>query len=354
VPGLRIVVATAVVGGLLSAGLTACGSKPPATSAAPATCSPRLASLGAVTGASPLPDGEPVGRGVLIYGPAAGGVAWLVTQSGTVYTVPALGPRRGSTPTPTPTEPIPPAPPPPPVDPMFGLRLSPDGRWLVRIGPGYTTIRDLTGDRVLTLPPSDLGAWSDDGRWLAVTYPSGRTMNLTDLDTGEKIPVRLDQAHALWQLNAIFGPHEVLLQRYIAHGDENPSPAKEYATIDPTDGRVLHQYTVDFDGPGAAGHLIAWTTESHFSTIHDPREIIVASLDTGHITARLPLPATDPGISWFAERAAGDTVVLTRTPRSGDPSAPDDPVQLFNLDPVTGTRQLTCTLPSRSTVILPS
>jgi hypothetical protein len=266
--------------------------------------------------------------------------------------VPPLLDRLGLAPVPTLTSPLTydPPPSPPPIDPMFGLRLSPDGRWLVRPGPGYTVVRDLTGTKQLTLASKDIGAWSDDGSWVAITDRGA--VSLDDLDTGATIPVRLDEAHAGWQINAILGPHEVLLQRFDPNGDQNPTPAREFATVDPANDRVLHQYTVDFDSPGAEGHLVAWTTDSMFATADGPPEVIIASLDTGHITARYPLPKDDPRVEWYAERMAGDGVVLIRLPKLGDPTAPDDPVQFFNLDPRTGARQATCVLPPKTRFIL--
>ena len=353
----RIVVRRASVLVTVLAVLGACApasSPSGAVASAGVTCPPRFASADAAQSATPLPDGEPVGRGVLLYAPASDAVAWLITESGAVYSVPTLLDRPGLAPVPTLTSPLtydrPPSP--PPVDPMSGLRLSPDGRWLERPGPGYLAIRDLMGTRQLTLASSDMGAWSDDGDWTAITDIRKTTLSLYDLDTGTTIPVRLDEAHALWHLNAIFGPHEVLLQRFDPRGDENPTPGKQYATVDPSDGRVLHQYTVDFDSPGAEGHIVAWTTDSRLAPADGPREVIIGSLDSGNITARYPLPSDDPRVDWFAVRTAGDHVVLIRTPRLGDTTAPKDPVRFFNFDPTTGARQSTCVLPPQTHFVL--
>ena len=141
-----------------------------------------------------------------------------------------------------------------------------------------------------------------------------------------RLDVHVDDAHRLWQLNAIFGSDELLLQRFDPRGDENPVPRNEYATINRA-GEILHQYTMETDTPGAEGRLIAWTTGSYLSTEDQPNALLLANLDTGQITARYPLPAEPKYVEWGAWRTAGDGVALVRVAEPNVTGSPLDPIE---------------------------
>jgi hypothetical protein len=278
----------------------------------------------------------------------------LVTDSGAVYSVPAL-PAVPDTPALTPTETYTgPTMTPEPVDPMYGVRLSPDGRWLARMhGFLHWSLRDLTTGDDLAITADGLGPWSDDGRWLALQGGYGQPTYLADLETGTNREVHLDQAHHRWQITAILGPGQVLLQRYDERGlDENPMPGYDYATVDPGSGEVTREYTLDSSIPSTAqGRVIAWTTGSNYETKDEPDEVLLASLETGHVTARFPLPAEPEHIAWYAWRTAGDGVALVRETDSGTPG-PAVAVRFYTLDQTTGARELTCTLPGGSQFVV--
>jgi hypothetical protein len=240
---------------------------------------------------------------------------------------------------------------------MSGVRLSPDGRWLLRPGEGGVVIRDLLTTEVRSVPGYRFtpGAWSDDGRWLVLDNDQSGP-DLLDLTTGQRQPIRFDQSHTGWRVDAVLGPHEVLLQQVYDYDRRDPDPRHEmYVTSDPASGAVLREYPVDFGAGGvgatAGGRLILGTT---LTTAKDPGQVIVADLYRGAPLARWPFPAEYPaGYGfWTAGRLGGDTIVLVRDYDFGGEPPRSDPVQLFTLDVTTGERRLVCTLPPRTQLIL--
>src|SRR4051812_46533901 len=154
--------------GALLAALSGC-SVPAAPVAAPSyvpDCAPDLASSPSLQSPPPdLPADVGVGPGVFVYRPCPHCGAWLLARSGRRYALPAI-PRTPPVPA-VPTGGIAPFTVPVPLapDPMSGVRLSPDGRWLLRPGDGEVVIRDLLTTEVRHLPGYRFtpGAWSDDG-----------------------------------------------------------------------------------------------------------------------------------------------------------------------------------------------
>jgi len=360
---MRPFAAAAAVFVLLAAG---CGpSDGPADRSGPGSA-PALASVGTcqtgLPGADapppPLPADRAVGRGVLVYRPCADCGAWLVTESGERYDVPAA-PEPPTTAPALDASPMAAAPPPPPPpDPMFGLRLSPDGRWLARSGYGGLTLRDLTGTGVQLLGTGEAGAWSADGRFLVVDsrVPGTDTARteLVEVATGARWPVRLPWGEVL----AVLGRHEVLVARMYHWEYPDPDPEREtFAVVDPATGRIRREVRVDFGAPQDTNAMIAGAgliVGVNHPAGDRPAVVVTVALDTGRVLGRHPLPAETPAGFGFWQ-VAGVTeagVSLLRDYRVGSPSPRADPVQLFWMDPVTGARRAFCTLPGGSELII--
>lgn len=318
--------------------------------------------------ASLLPEDRPVGRGTLVYRPCPNCAPALVTGSGEQYHLVGPPPRA------QPTAPLPDAspgsaPPPAPIalDPMFGLRLSPDGRWLVRADYEGLLLRDLTGTATRRIGRGDLGAWSADGRFVVmvsrVPGTDTGTTELVEVATGTRRPVRLPWGQVL----AVLGPDKVLAARGYNREQSDPDPSREtYAVVDPATGTVRREITVDAGRqtntyPGATiamGNLLVGVLSPLDGST---QEILAIAVDSGRVIGRHRLPDEAPGgyPAWRLAGISGDQVVLIREVSFGSPSpgAPGtvspSPVRLFLMDPVTGDQRPACTLPARSEVILP-
>src|SRR6185369_11490498 len=204
-----------LIRGAVLAVLTGC-SVPAGSVVAPSyvpSCPPDVASS-AQSSPPDLPADIGVGPGVFVYRPCPHCGAWLLTRSGRRYALPTI-PRTPLVPA-VPTGGIAPFTVPIPVapDPLSGVRLSPDGRWLLRPGDGDVVMRDLRTTEVRHLPGHRFtpGAWSDDGRWLVLDNDQSGP-DLLDVTTGQRQPIRFDQSHAGWRVDAVLGPHEVVLQQ---------------------------------------------------------------------------------------------------------------------------------------------
>jgi hypothetical protein len=347
--------------------LSACGSGSPTTANYTASCATALP--GSAAAAPPdLPTNSAVGRATLIYSACPQCGAWLVTEDGALYNVAPL--RRtpiADLPNPGPTAGTsavvmgPVAPP----EPMWGLRLSPDGRWLAQPGDGEVLIRDLTSTTVRRVAPTvNNTAWSDDGRLIVLSANgSGSDRELLDLETGQRQQVRLGQAYRWWRVAAVLGQHELLLEQSYNMESPDPDPRREtFVVTDPATGAVLREHTVDFgqDMPGGqdvpgrgavGGRLIVRVTTMSKT---DPGAVLIADLTAGRVIARYPLPMETPaGYGfWHAGRVAGDGVLLIRDYSFGGAPSAFDPIQIFSLNVSTGERRLTCTLPPHSQLIL--
>jgi hypothetical protein len=339
--------------------LASCARAPVAAPHRPAGCADGLP--GSEAGApSDLPADRAVGRGVLVYRPCADCGAWLVTEDGARYGVPPVPwpppvtyPAPGTSPLGAPL-------PETPRDPMFGLRLSPDGRWLLRPGVGTTLVRDLAGTTERHVAHVDIGAWSDDGRWVVSGDGQDGDAALVDLTTGERRPVRRDEEYRWWRIAAVLGRDQVLLARAYNREDSDPDPRREtYVVIDPATGAVRRELSVDFgqtqvstEGSVIGGGSLVIQA---ITAPADPGEVIVVDLATGRVRARHRLPAEQPaGYGfWHVAGLAGGEVVLVRSYSFGSPVPKSDPIQVFAMDVSTGRRRLTCTLPPRSELMLP-
>lgn len=311
----------------------------------------------------PLPADRAVGRGTLIYRPCPDCGAWLVTETGDRYEAPPPPAP------PKPTAPLPDASPlagPPPLplppDPMFGLRLSPDGRWLAQLGFGGLLLRDLAGTEVRRVGGGFPGAWSADGRLLVVDSPQrvgtdSGTTELVEVTTGKRRPVHLPWGQVL----AVLGPDEVLAARGYNRENGDADPSREtYAVVDPASGTIRREITVDSgrqtrshpDATIAMGNLLVSVISS---TDRSTEEILAVAVDSGRVIGRHPLPADAPGgyPAWRVAGISGRGVVLERRVNIGSPTPLVEPLQLVLMDPVTGKRGPSCTLPARSQVILP-
>ncbi|HEX6871008.1 MAG TPA: hypothetical protein VF163_07920 [Micromonosporaceae bacterium] len=276
----------------------------------------------------------------------------LVTESGEIYNLPPIStPSLVITPTDLPSaEPIEAGN--RPLDPMHGLRLSPDGRWLARHDVGGLRLRDLTSTRTLRIdrgPQSDDGAWSNDGRWLVVSDRQEPT--LWDLESGMAHPIKVPEQYRGWRIVSVFGPDQVMLRETYARSESEavPDPDRShemYVTIDPATGAVLHEYPVDVGDrlELVSGQYLIWITQD---IKREPNEVVVGDLFEGGVVARFSLPVeSPPGYQfWGIWRFADGGVVLIRDFAFDFPPVRADPVQFFTLDLASGERTLVCTLP---------
>ena len=325
---LALIIATSVAG---------CGTT---TAQRPSLGAPTCpASLATATTTPPdLPDNRSVGRGSLVFRPCPTCGARLLTENGDVYNLPALpvGPTPPITFTSPPGIPIENLPKPQPFDPMYGVRLSPDGRWLLRPRLGGMVLRDLTGTTVRDLAYTSASwAWSDDGRWLVVN-DQDRTA-LYDVDSDRRAPIRMGNGHNGWWIVQILSQDEVLLQYPYNGEDRDHDPHHEtYVAVDPTTGQVRREFPVSFGDAYEGrpeGRLIVTGTP-------DQRQVVFFDLFQGRETTRHDLPA---GKKWWVARLAGDVLVLIHT---------DGATELYSYQLNTGDHHLTCTLPPNTELIL--
>ncbi|MEV6963545.1 hypothetical protein AB0M47_00390 [Hamadaea sp. NPDC051192] len=170
-----VLVCAGLLGVLASA---AYGGAPREQTTMAVTAPPRLGDIRPPASAIPLPSDRAAGDGIAVYRPGrTKGPVYLLTSTGTQYALPVLGDTAPPSPVPSPgasaVEPLPPDA--YEVDPMFGVSLSPDGRYLARpVYPRLTEIRDLRGTAVLRLATGELPqAWSADGSRLIVRVADG-------------------------------------------------------------------------------------------------------------------------------------------------------------------------------------
>lgn len=210
----------------------------------------------------PLPDGRPVGRGVLMYYGARGMV--LLTTSGRQYQLSEHG----------------------------GLcdSLSPGGRWLsygTSDSAVTCSLRDLTST---TTRPDGTGspvAWSANGRWLVADQPSeapstelGPSYRLVDLTTGEQRIVSTPLKGA--SVAAVDGAGRPVFTWTTGKAEPYTWHA---GTVDPATGRLVHQAVLPLSPylPVKAGQSTAGAFPAQLATdsgVLIARELVEPANDT--------------------------------------------------------------------------
>ncbi|MBB5867098.1 hypothetical protein F4553_000477 [Allocatelliglobosispora scoriae] len=344
------------------------------TACAQATAEPDQAGPGyppvCLTGLPAEPDGpvlagQGVGAGVLVYRSAGepGRDAWLLTENGRFVKLP---------PVPVPPPPATPDPqssllpgataePQKPLDPMFGVHLSPDGRWLSRPSVAFgSTLRDLTGETVVRLPGVfDPGQWSSNSRWLTTRplSPGGSSAyERHEVATGEKIEVRLpDRNGEAWQVIGVRDDGTLVMTRMWDGENRDPDPRHEsYSIVDPVTGAEVHRTTIDFgdDSTGPFGLVVDSTMFSGSNT--GTGAVTAWDLRTGRQLWRHSYQAESPldYQFWGMGGVSGSSVTVIRNHSMGSPSFADE-IEVHRLRRTDGAASLACLLPPNAELVLP-
>lgn len=313
-----------------------------------------------------LPDDRAVGPAVAAYRADANARdVYLVTESGDQYSVPILGP--SSVPMPRPTsgvdqvhelESM-------PVDPMYGLKVSPDGRWLIRTdwdrGP---VLRDLAGTATIGLDrPVRPMLWSPDGHLLLLDVSaqakSGRA--ILEPAANKRTEIAADVCGDGFSIRMLFDDGKLLCapQRTMEDKGIAVTPGTEVFRVAAAAGGY-REFTVDLReqikdrtnllAPAAldgAGNLAVMAFDA------TPRLFLVSAADGRLVReVRLPDEKVEGYEVWAFGGFDGDRVLAVRQVEIGSPTPVFEPTRVARLDPDGGAPEVVATFPRKAVIVL--
>jgi hypothetical protein len=311
-----------------------------------------------------LPDDRPVGPAVAAYrvNPDSRDV-YLVTMTGDQYLIPVLGERH--MPKPQPTSGSQPPPEEMPLDPMFGLQLSPDGRWLVRVDWAKgSVLRDLTGTATVQLDRADQPmTWSPGGRLVLLDVRSAAKEGSAILEpaTGRRTPIADKVCGEGFSERAVFDDGKILcapLRQMESTAPEVPNGTELFRVANAAGG--YREFTVDLRGrlrdqavviaplqPDSAGHLVVTAFDSR-------SRVFLVSLADGKLVTEVTLP--DEQVqgydAWSFGGLDGDRLLAVRQVEIGSPSPLYEPTRIVRLVPAGGEPEVVATFPRQAVIIL--